>query len=230
MRPLDGDSMKVARRPFAKGQSNPVHFRKDRYRLPPYMLDAATTAVLVGFAIILVTAFILKFSRVQSGKRFTIFLTVSTVVWFVLTVLGEFITGWATNNICYRYLGCNDGFFGYDAMEHLLFGFALMLALLWLSTTFPKLSLVTQNRIKTLVTLIAFVALAAVIWEMFECAWDQYRVVILHETLFSFKLHIDALSQSSNLDTMGDISFSLFGALIASGIAEFLRKGILKAR
>ena len=150
------------------------------------------------------------------------------MVWLVLTILGEFVTGWATNSFCYTYLGCNDGFFGYDAMEHLLFGFALLLAILWLGEVFPALSLVHGKRTKTILTLIAYVALAAVVWEMYECAWDQYRITILHETLFSFKLHIDALSQSSNLDTMGDISFSLFGALTASGIAEFLQRGILK--
>jgi hypothetical protein len=194
------------------------------------MLDAGTTAVLIGFAIIIITAFALKFSRLPQRSRLTVFLSIATAVWLVLTVLGEFITGWATNNICYRYLGCNDGFFGYDAMEHLLFGFALLMCMLWLADRFPPLSLIARKRIKTIVTLIAYVALTAVIWEMFECAWDQYRVVILHETLFSFKLHIDALSQSSNLDTMGDISFSLFGALIASGIAEFLHKGVLKRR
>jgi hypothetical protein len=194
------------------------------------MLDAGTTAVLVGFAVIIAAAFALKFSHVSHDRRLTVFLSVATVVWFALTVLGEFITGWATNNICYKYLGCNDGFFGYDAMEHLLFGFALLTFMLWLAGRFPSFSLIARTRIKTIVTLIAYVALAAVVWEMFECGWDQYRVVILHETLFSFKLHIDALSQSSNLDTMGDISFSLFGALVASGIAEFLQRGILKRR
>jgi|GEM_PF-751132 hypothetical protein len=194
------------------------------------MLDAATTSVLTGFAVIIAAALALKFSHVSHDRRLTVLLSLATVVWFVLTVLGEFVTGWATNNVCYRYLGCNDGFFGYDAMEHLLFGFALLIFMLWFGGRFPSFSLIARTRIKTIVTLIAYVALVAVVWEMFECGWDQYRVVILHETLFSFRLHIDALSQSSNLDTMGDISFSLFGALIASGIAEFLQRGLLKKR
>ena len=154
------------------------------------MLDAATTAVLAGFAIIIVSAFAMKFSRFGHERRLTLFLAAATVVWFLLTVLGEFITGWATNNICYTYLGCNDGFFGYDAMEHLLFGFALLTFMLWLGRRFPSFSLIAHTRIKTIVTLLAYVAFAAVIWEMFECGWDQYRVVILHETLFSFKFKL----------------------------------------
>jgi hypothetical protein len=192
------------------------------------MLDTATLMVLLGFIILIVAAFLLKFGAVPA-RRLAIFLVIATVVWLALTILGEFVTGWATNNICYQYLGCNDGFFGYDAVEHLLFGFALVFVFLWLGGVIPRVSLVAGNRMKTIVTLVAYVALVAVLWEMYECGWDQYRVVVLHETLFSFKLHIDALAQSSNLDTMGDISFSLLGALIASGVAEFLQRGILKA-
>ena len=190
------------------------------------MLDTATLIVLLGFVILIAAVLLLRFAAVPA-RRVPAFLVIATFLWFVLTILGEFVTGWATNNICYRYLGCNDGFFGFDSIEHFLFGFALVFAFLLLGRSVSGLSLVTESRVKTIVTLIAYVALTAVVWEMFECGWDQYRVVILHETLFSFKLHIDALSQSSNLDTMGDISFSLFGALVASGIAEFLQCGIL---
>jgi hypothetical protein len=192
------------------------------------MIDAATTVVLLGLAILIVAAFVLKLWGVPHAKRLPYFLAITVIVWGTITILGEFITGWATNNYCYYYLGCNEGFFGYDAVEHFLFGFALAFTLLWLSGLFPKFSLISGSRSRTILTIVAHVALAAVVWEMFECAWDQYRITILHETLFNFKLHIDQLAQSSNLDTMGDISFSLFGALIASGSMEFLHKGILK--
>ena len=194
------------------------------------MLDTATTVVLIGFAVLVIAAFVLKFAHLPRIRRFCIFLCISIVVWLAISIPGEFFTGWATNSYCYQYLGCNEGFFGYDAVEHLLFGFSLLLAFLFLGDRYEGISLITTSRAKSIVTLLAYVALAAVIWEMFECGWDQYRVVILHETLFSFRLHIDALSQSSNLDTMGDISSTLLGAFAACGIAEFLQRGMLRVR
>jgi hypothetical protein len=191
------------------------------------MFDAATLTVLVGAFVLIASAFVLKFASFPA-YRIRSFLAVATVVWLVISILGEFVTGWATNNMCYAYLGCNDGFFGYDAVEHFVFGFALVFAFLWLGRMLPTVSFVAGNRTKTVLTLLAHVALVAVVWEMVECGWDQYRITILHETLFSFRLHVDQLAQSSNLDTMGDILCTILGALFSSAMAEFLEPQILK--
>ncbi len=123
------------------------------------------------------------------------------------------------NSTCFTLLGCNAGFFGYDAIEHFLCGAAVFLAILWLCKKFPEHSILPNERYwKIALTLVAYVALLAVLWEILECAHDYFNLSILHEHLFNYRLHINALDQPSNLDTMGDISFTLIGALVSLGI------------
>jgi len=138
-----------------------------------------------------------------------------TVVFFVLCLLGEVLGNWGSNLVCYKYLGCTDGFFGYDAIEHLFFGLALVLVIIWFCKKFPLYSILNDKRWKTVFILIASAALISLIWEFFECAHDAFRISILHETLFNFRLHINSLDQPTNIDTMGDFAFSLLGSILA---------------
>lgn len=136
-------------------------------------------------------------------------------LWIVVCYFGE-IVGLAANGTCYKYVGCTDGFFGFDAIEHFLFGVTLVWGVIWACRTFPKYSILRIKPFETMVALISFVALIAVFWEFAECAHDAFRLYVLNNSyLLNFRLHIDLLDQPTNLDTMGDIAFSLFGGIVS---------------
>ena len=77
----------------------------------------------------------------------------------------------------------------------------------WISTMSPAPG-------KSALAIVATVALIAVLWEIGECAHDAFRLDILHEPLRNAFTHIDLLDQPTNLDTMGDLTFSIVGACI----------------
>lgn len=137
-----------------------------------------------------------------------------TVVWSLVTAYGEFFNG-APNSACYPYLGCDEGFFGYDALEHFLFGLGAVWVLAWLCEKFPAISILHTAQWKNVLVLVALVALLAVLWEAGEWFRDAYLLDIAHQPLLNLRLHINFLAQPSNFDTMGDLSFALFGSIIA---------------
>jgi len=139
----------------------------------------------------------------------------ASAIWFASILLGEILGNWGSNLVCYKYLGCTNGFFGYDAIEHFFFGLALVLVIIWFCKKFSLYSILNDKRWKTVFILIASAAFISLMWELFECAHDAFRISILHETLFNFRLHINSLDQPTNIDTMGDFAFSLLGSIIA---------------
>lgn len=150
----------------------------------------------------------------KSSSRLGKWALALTALWLITCTFGEGLGGsWGANNACYPYLGCTSGFFGYDAIEHFLFGVVAIFALVWFFRTHPRFSLLSDVRWKNVVILIAVVALVSVFWELLECAHDFFRVDILHQSLFNFRLHLNQLDQPTNLDTMGDLTFALIGSL-----------------
>lgn len=130
--------------------------------------------------------------------------------------LGEFGLGWALgwmdNSLCFRYFGCNAGFFGYDAFVHFLGGILEATFMLWLAKNYRRLNIFHETFWKNLFVLIAIVALISISWEMFEFSYDHVQTNLLHEDI----LHpYDVKLQPSNDDTMGDLTFGLLGALSA---------------
>lgn len=149
-------------------------------------------------------------------SKSAILASILSAIFLVTCMFGEGLSGsWGSNNSCLPYVGCSDGFFGYDAIEHFLFGVAIIWVLIWIFERFPKLSLKQPVRWKNVFTLISTVALISVFWEFGECAHDYFRLDVLHQPLLNLKLHINHLDQPSNLDTMGDFAFALFGAFIS---------------
>ncbi|MHB8661036.1 MAG: hypothetical protein ACYC75_03870 [Minisyncoccota bacterium] len=151
---------------------------------------------------------------VNALSRVGVFALASTTVWAGVTLYGELFDG-APNSACYPYLGCDAGFFGYDALEHFLFGFAAVWIIIWLCKKFPRYSILNAERWKSGLILVACIALIAVLWEIGECFRDAYLLDIVHEHLINLRLHINYLAQPSNFDTMGDLTFTLLGSLIA---------------
>ena len=138
---------------------------------------------------------------------------ITTTIFLILCILGEGLGGsLGSNPMCYKYLGCTEGFFGYDAIEHLFFGISAVWIISWIFQKYPKYSLLHGKRWKNVLTIIALIMLVSVAWEFFECAMDSFKVDILHQTLVDWKLHINLLNQPTNIDTMGDLTFSLLGS------------------
>lgn len=138
----------------------------------------------------------------------------TTLLWSAVMLYGEFFGG-APNSACYPYLGCDSGFFGYDAIEHLLFGLAMVWILVWLFQKFPQYSLLDTKFFKSGIILVICVTFIAVIWEMGELVRDAYLLDVMQQQLINFRLHINYLAQPSNFDTMGDLSFNLLGSILS---------------
>lgn len=129
--------------------------------------------------------------------------------------LGEVYPGLIANGLCYPLLGCNSGFFGYDALEHLVSGMVVGLALLWL------------NR-RTLGQVLAWSLCAALSWELLEWCYDTARAAIFHMDL----LHpTNTYAQPTGLDTLGDVAFGLAGALAVYALfaARRMRRDTVEA-
>ena len=141
---------------------------------------------------------------------------ITTSVYLVSIAFGQGILGnLGINSQCYKYLGCNLGFFGYDAIEHFLFGVAIVWVLVWFFQKYPKFSLFDNKRWKNIFIIITLIALISVVWALLKFTHDAIRINILHQTLVNWKLHINFLDQPSNANTMGDFFFNLFGAVIS---------------
>ena len=170
--------------------------------------------ILFSFVILIATLILLKIFHVPRARYLKILLITNVIIWFCVTFFGEIVYFWAGNATCSPYLGCVAGFFGYDAFEHLFFGIAGTLGIFWFCEHFPKYSLFHTNKFRNFLVIISIVAFVSVLWEIAECAHDALRVDILHEPLRNISLHINLLDQPTNLDTMGDLVFSLLGSVI----------------
>lgn len=154
-----------------------------------------------------------------------VFFVGTWIVYLVVDYLGE-IGGLALNGRCVALFGCTDGFFGFDAFEHFLSGFALAITIALVFRHFPKVSLFSAEfpRWKQALVLVLSIATIAVLWELVESAHDVFRVAILHQPLYNLRLHIDLLDQPSNLDTMGDMAFNILGAILGAFFARYATK------
>jgi hypothetical protein len=161
-------------------------------------------------------------SKNKISSHLPVWAMIATFVFLVVCIFGEGLGGsLGSNPSCYKYLGCTDGFGGYDAIEHFLFGIAAVWILISTFQKFPKYSLFQTEHWKNVLTIIALVVLISVAWEFLECAHDAFRVDILHQTLVNWKLHLNLLNQPTNLDTMGDLFFASLGSTIALFFTKF---------
>ncbi len=143
------------------------------------------------------------------------------IIFFMLTFFGNYGPDLMTNEKCYSLLGCNSGFFGYDALVHFVNGIMNTMLIIWLMTKFPSFNLFHNHFWKNFLMIIALVVLISFSWEFFEFSHDQFRMKIFHENL----IIENRLDQPSNDDTMGDITFSILGATITVFVLKsFIKK------
>lgn len=154
---------------------------------------------------------------------------IATSFFLLVCLLGEGpLMGWASNKECYVYLGCTNGFFGYDAIEHFLFGIVGILTLVWIFKRFTRFSFEQNRRWKNALILLSLTLSIALLWEFIEFVYDIVHVEILHVPLFNFKLHINLLAQPSNFDTIGDFAFCTLGAISTLFFVDLDKKSIPK--
>lgn len=165
-------------------------------------------------------------SKTSKYSLLSVALWCSLGIYIIVDLFGEVIGSLGSNYECIKYIGCTSGFFGYDAIEHFLCGLTFALLLAWICRKFPSYSILTDKRWKNALIIISVVALVAVCWEFLECAHDVFRLDILHQPLFNLKLHINLLDQPTNLDTMGDLAFNVFGSIVALFVALRKEKGL----
>ena len=143
---------------------------------------------------------------------------------FLIESPGGDLIGWMNNETCYRLLGCNSGFFGFDFIVHLTSGAVLMCLLIWLMRNYPTFNVIRGGfKVKFLI-LIALVALTGVIWEFGEFSHDHWRMAAYRIDL---KHPINRMDQPSNADTMGDLFASLSGASLALLVGRALNTNIV---
>jgi hypothetical protein len=133
------------------------------------------------------------------------------------------------NSLCFKYLGCNVGFFGYDALVHFTAGIFEAPLIIWLFEKYYHISLFhnagSHTFWKNLIILIALLVLIAYSWEIIELSYDQFRIIFLHQILF-IPDHLNKLLQPSNIDTMGDIFCSTMGGIIGGFISRWTNANI----
>jgi hypothetical protein len=126
----------------------------------------------------------------------------------VLEFLGDIYPGFINNAYCYPLLGCNAGFFGYDAAVHWVSGTVIGLGLLWL------------NRRSAWKFALASLAVALG-WEFLEWSYDTIRRVAFHMDL----LHpANILTQPTPIDTLGDMAMGLLGTAVIYGLFWLRRR------
>jgi hypothetical protein len=163
------------------------------------------------------------------GTGYGLFVAVSLLIYAAADLAGEIVGHLGGNYQCLPFFGCTSGFFGFDAFEHFLSGFVFTIMLALIFRRYPRISPLSglDAKWKQIFGLVATVAFIAVCWEFLECAHDVFRLIVLHEPLYSVKFHIDLLDQPSNLDTMGDLAFNVLGSIIAAFVARYEIKGNL---
>ena len=110
--------------------------------------------------------------EITSGKNLFIRPLLLTLLLFAtLDLFGQIYPFWLNSSLCFKYLGCNAGIFGYDAALHVACGLTCIFFFLWLNDRNPNWTLLPKNTGAQIVSLLALVCLIGVAWEMSEYAW-----------------------------------------------------------
>lgn len=112
------------------------------------------------------------------------------------------------NSRCFPVVGCNAGFFGYDAITHMAGGILWATLFVWLMLRYKRMHILHTTFGKSFFVIISTITLIHVGWEFYEFGLDKIDTLLLGRPL-----HFDEIAQPSNTDTMGDLIFGLLGAM-----------------
>lgn len=142
------------------------------------------------------------------------YVIVSIIAFLFLEYVSDFVFKWLNNSYCPIYVGCNIGFFGLDAVQHFLSGIIEVSVIIYLAVQYRYFNILIGSFKQNILIILSITALIGASWEIIEYFYDIFRTTILNINL----LEPNNLAQPNNYDTMGDISFNLFGAIIMSVI------------
>ncbi len=132
-------------------------------------------------------------------------------IFLILEFIGEIYPDWIANSLCFRVIGCNAGFFGYDALLHCVSGIAETLTLFWMAERYSRFNVFHSSSIvRSAIMILGIVALLSITWEFIEFSYDSVRMAVFHMNLLS----PNTLSQPTNADTIGDIALGLLGSAL----------------
>jgi hypothetical protein len=161
-----------------------------------------------------------KLPKEKKVRQLGILSLFSVTLFFLLATVFGHLFGWMNNALCFQYLGCNAGFFGYDALVHCIAGVTVALLLTWVAQKNPQYNFFSDSFWKNCVIVIALVALIGVGWEVMEYTSDQIRFGAFHRIMT--RLTHNLYAQPSNADTMGDLCADIVGAFIIVPILKWL--------
>jgi hypothetical protein len=119
----------------------------------------------------------------------------------VMEFLGDVWPGLIDNMHCFRFIGCNTGFAGYDGLVHFMSGICIGLGLIWLKRRGAR-------------HMAAWGLGIALAWEAMEWAYDWGRAAILGMDLLA---PYNIMTQPSGIDTLGDVILGCLGTALAYG-------------
>jgi hypothetical protein len=153
-------------------------------------------------------------------RKLHMWAAISILFFLVISIWGN-VSGPMDNDTCYRLLGCNIGFFGYDAFVHFFSGVMDVIAFLWVISLMPKLYILNDAFWKNVFILVLVAAFVGSLWEVGEFIIDYIKVNFLHINIFA---PVNRMYQPTNSDTIGDMSFNMLGAFIAACISRVFHK------
>lgn len=142
-------------------------------------------------------------------------LTLQIIAIVTLAIFLSLTFGFGGNSQCLKYLGCNMGFFGFDAVWHFFGGIFIASTIVLIERMFPRLDFFQEDKLKNYIIFIALVVMIAVGWEMLEFTHDHVLGEIPYVRDIKI-LELQSVAQPSNPDTMGDLFFDIWGGLAAS--------------
>ncbi|MFA6253824.1 MAG: hypothetical protein WC640_01005 [Candidatus Paceibacterota bacterium] len=145
----------------------------------------------------------------QRRSRLGIVFAVLLPVYIFLMLSGDIWSHFMSNDLCYRYLGCNSDFFGYDGLVHFLSGVIIALAVVLTERRYLERTININKQWLRALMIMGIAALIGIVWEILEFSYDHFKMDFLHFNL----IHPNILAQPNNTDTVGDLTLGLLGAL-----------------
>lgn len=137
-------------------------------------------------------------------------LLIATLLFALSEFFGDAWTYYIQNSRCFALLGCNAGFFGYDAIIHVAGGIFFTALLIWLMNRHSYYNMLHDDLRKSAFVLLGIIACITIVWEVYEYILDYFGVLALHPA----GSYIDTLAQPGPADTVGDMAFELLGSCI----------------
>jgi len=156
-----------------------------------------------------------------NSSRYGMLAGLSALLFLCVDVPGQWGPDLQDNALCFRYLGCNAGFGGYDALCHFLFGIAFALGIYWFCRRWPRYSILHEQYWKGALVTLALVGLFAAVWECLEFTFDILAVIDLHHPLTHLQ-ELQFLAQPTNADTVGDMFYGMLGAICGIIVLAFV--------